>query len=520
MIEELQKRPFSRPLFLLLTGILLQYHWPHAFYWAYLLLVPSLIGLCSCVWINKNTLFKHRWWWGAGMTCLLLFVSIQLFHFKEIQTCWNAPEERVIADVMVTGTIQEKDRTFLCPLTLLSYKNKDSIYKVNKKIYAYFEKDSSRISTLQPGDCLVVSAYFYPLSVISANNRYLQNQHVAGTAYIASGGWHLYSSSSEFFYRILRWRNHLLQHYQSLHLSSEERVVLSSLTFGYTYGMNQDIRMAFSSAGVAHVLAISGFHVAVVCGFISMFLCFLPKYSFLLIIRYLLMISLLWVFVLMTGLAVPAVRAACMFSLYLTGKLLRRSSDNYNTLAAVAFCMLVYNPYNLFNIGFQLSFLAVLSILYLQPRISGIWEIRNPLIRYMWDIITLTLSAQIGTAPLCIYTFGTFPLVFLFTNLPLTFLVTLLIPISLIWVLVFPWLPPECFLQQIPEILTHSLFRIVQLFNDIPGSSLKITLKMPEMLLLYVLIFFVLLYKHKRNPKIFLTSLTLVLILLLLLYKR
>ena len=90
-----------------------------------------------------------------------------------------------------------------------------------------------------------------------------------------------------------------------------------------------------------------------------------------------------------TGLAASAVRAGLMLTLYLTGRVLRRMTDGYNTLAAAAFCMLVFNPLYLFDIGFQLSYLAVLSILYLQPRLQNLIVVRNPVIAIPWGWITV-----------------------------------------------------------------------------------------------------------------------------------
>lgn len=97
-----------------------------------------------------------------------------------------------------------------------------------------------------------------------------------------------------------------------------------------------------------------------------------------------------------------------MLSLYLTGRALRRVTDGYNTLAAAAFCMLAYNPYYLFDVGFQLSYLAVFFILFLVPRFKEWIVVRNPLLAMPWEWITVSIAAQIGTALLCFYYFGQF----------------------------------------------------------------------------------------------------------------
>ena len=209
-----------------------------------------------------------------------------------------------------------------------------------------------------------------------------------------------------------------------------------------------------------------------------------------------------------------------MISLCLAGKWLRRHSDSDNTLAANAFCLLVYRPYKLFDIGFQLSFLAVFFILLLQPKLSSLLEIRNPLLRYPWQGITVALAAQIGTAPLCLHIFGVFPLVFLFTNLPLALLSTLLIPCTLIWALLEPWVAQISLLRALPETLTRGILQVVETFGRLPGSSRSLSLSFSALLACSGVLLFTLIYLKYRKPRVLLCMLTTVLILLVLLYVR
>lgn len=228
-----------------------------------------------------------------------------------------------------------------------------------------------------------------------------------------------------------RWareeQQRLLEPIEKLNLTDEEKSVLATITVGYRQAMSREVRNRFSVTGVAHILAVSGFHVAIVCGFLSFLFSFLSRNGCCRWIRYISLLVLLWGFVAITGLAASSVRAALMLTMYLTGGVLDRRAERYNILAASAFCMLVYEPLYLFDIGFQLSYLAVLSILYFQPRLQALIKVHNPFLRTPWGWVTVTLSAQAGTTFLCLYYFGQFSTVFLLTNLPLTFLATLLI---------------------------------------------------------------------------------------------
>ena len=469
---------------------------PDAFRWSWLLLLPAVAGMMGARWITPYYIYDRRWWWGAGFACLLLFAAIQVTYLHERQTRWEAPLSPTQAQIRVEGHFREKARSWQCPATLLYYRQGDSIYRCTQKLYVYFAKDSTP-PTLSPGDCVWIQARFYPL--MSGENegyyRFLRNKGIAATAYVRAGKWKQEASSSGIYYKVMYWRDCLLERYTLLDLTVQERAVLSALTLGYTAELDTEIRQRFSATGVAHLLAVSGFHVAIICGLVSWLLSYLPKHGAGFTVRYITSMGLLWLFVGLTGMAVSAVRAALMFSLYLTGKLLRRHSDSYNTLAATAFCLFVYRPYNLFDIGFQLSFLAVFFILLLQPKFSSLLEIRNPLLRYPWQGIT---------------------------NLPLALLSTLLIPCTLIWALLEPWVAQISLLRALPETLTRGILQVVETFGRLPGSSLSLSLSLSfsEMLACYEVLLFTLIYLKYRKPRVLLCMLTTVLILLVLLYVR
>lgn len=286
----------------------------------------------------------------------------------------------------------------------------------------------------------------------------------------------------------------LLEPVEQLNLEDEEKSVLAAITVGYRQAMSRNVRDRFSATGVAHVLAVSGFHVAIVCCFLSFPLSFLPRNRLGRWIRYLLTIVLLWTFVAVTGFSASAVRAGLMLTLFLTGGVLERRVERYNLLAVSAFGMLVYEPLYLFDIGFQLSYLAVFFILYFQPRLQRLLEIRNPLLRIPWGWITVTVSAQIGTTFLCLYYFGRFSTVFLLANLPVTLLATLLVPVCLVWMLLPVGFPGAGWLQAVVEWLVHSLFGIVDAFSRIPGAVFSFRFDFLTMLVAYGILLFMMVY--------------------------
>lgn len=301
----------------------------------------------------------------------------------------------------------------------------------------------------------------------------------------------------------------LLEPIDKLRLTREEKSVLATLTLGARERMNREVSRRFSVTGVVHILSVSGFHVAIVCSFLSLLLSFLPQNEWGRWMRYGILVSLLWFFVFMIGLEAASIRSALMLTLYLTGNRLRRPTDSYNIWAASAFCMLVYDPIFLFDIGFQLSYLAVWSILCFQPRMQRLLWVRNPLLKSVWENITVTLSAQAGTTCLCLYYFGQFSTVFLLTNLPLTFLSAVLIPAGLLWMLLPEWIPGHMMLQTAIEWLTRALFGVVDAFSRVPGASIDVEFDIAALLATYSMMIFDLLYvSNKRKVWLVLLLLT------------
>lgn len=414
IIIEIQKRPFFRPLFVWITGILLQAYLDCRLVSLLLLLLPLMLLLFSYLTPGMDKMhceYGFRWVWGAVFLLMLLSFSMQRTAY------WQGRGERPALPWMA---------------------------------------------------------------------------ELAG-----------------------RGQEHLLKPFDNLRLTDEEKSVLATITLGYREGMRREVRKSFSVTGVAHLLAVSGFHVAVVCGFLSLLFSFLPKNTFCKWLNYILMMCLLWSFVVITGFASSAIRAGLMLTLFLTGRLLRRRADGYNTLAASAFCMLVFDPFYLFDIGFQLSYMAVLSILYLQPRFQRLIAVRNPVVATPWCWVTVTLAAQIGTALLSLYYFGQFSMVFLCTNLPLTLISTILIPAGIIWVLLPAGFPGYDLLQQLVEKMTHALLLVVEAFSRVPGATCSFRIGLLQALLGYGVIFFFLFFLQTKRPRFLLVSLSLVLFIML-----
>lgn len=222
---------------------------------------------------------------------------------------------------------------------------------------------------------------------------------------------------------------------------SEVKSFLATVALGYRDDGLSSISEAFRSVGAAHLLSVSGFHLAVVCGFFLLILGWLDNFPRFRAIKPIAVILLAWAFAYITGLSAATVRAALMLTFYQLSVLLVLPRNTLNILFATALFLLVFHPGYLFDIGFQLSFISVLSILLFYPFFGvPVRDAMNPFFHYLYNGIALCLSAQLLTFPLVLYHFGATPLLFLWSNLPLVALTSVIIPLALGVILCLPFL--------------------------------------------------------------------------------
>jgi competence protein ComEC len=199
--------------------------------------------------------------------------------------------------------------------------------------------------------------------------------------------------------------------------NDEAFAVASTLVLGYRADLSKETLAAYSKTGTIHALSVSGMHVGIIYIFLNWALFFLDKKKGLKLFKLLLISSLIWYYSLLTGFSPSVLRSAIMLTVYILAKAFNKNSNSYNILAFTAFCLLVYNPFLIWDVGFQLSFLAVFGLIYLQPKIYKWFYIKNKWLDKLWATVALSLAAQIATFPLSIYYFHQFPLYFIFSNL-------------------------------------------------------------------------------------------------------
>lgn len=193
--------------------------------------------------------------------------------------------------------------------------------------------------------------------------------------------------------------------------------IAKALTLGIKDELDNDLRNAYAAAGAMHVLAVSGLHVGIIFLIVSTVL---KKWRYHKKGRFffaLISLLVLWFYAFITGLSPSVLRAATMFSFIILAQTGRRRTNIYNTLAASAFVLLCYNPYLIFSVGFQLSYLAVAGIVFFQPKIYRLLQFKYVLADKIWAITCVSIAAQLVTAPLGLLYFHQFPTYFFLSNL-------------------------------------------------------------------------------------------------------
>jgi competence protein ComEC len=199
--------------------------------------------------------------------------------------------------------------------------------------------------------------------------------------------------------------------------NQQEQVIAAALILGVTEGIDTDLMNAYSASGAMHVLSVSGLHVGIIYAILLFMLKPLSRYSWSRWAVAAISLMCLWSFAFVSGLSPSVLRAVVMFSFVAVARPFGKRTNIYNTLAASAFVLLLYNPYLVMSVGFQLSYIAVLGIVYLQRPIYHLWEAKTRVGDWVWQITCVSIAAQIATFSLGLLYFHQFPVYFLVSNL-------------------------------------------------------------------------------------------------------
>ena len=445
-MEFLQRTPFFRLLLPFILGIVL-YQYVEFFNGVLYALsaIAVLFVACSYLFRTPNRQYQFRWLFGCGISVFMLVLAYILSAEHEKADVFDSLHRKGIYRVELTSAPVEKTRSYLCKVDVLQFY--DSSWKpAHGKAILYFQKDKA-VSTLLFGDRLLVQADFAPpekaLNPESFDYAaYLKRQGVGAVCFISTGTWLMTDRNTAFSIRreAGKCQQYLLDVYRKFHISGDEFSVLAALTLGYTDDLQPDIRASYSATGVVHILSVSGMHVGIVYVVMAFLLGFMNKTQKLRVIKALFIMLFLWEYAFLTGMSAAVIRSTLMFSFIAIATCLDRKSQLYNTVFMSALCMLVVNPNYLYDVGFQLSYAAVLSIVFFKPIVDKVYNPTNKVTRFVWTMFSVSLAAQLGTTPFTLYYFQQFPNYFLLTNFIAIPLSTLIIYLAM-GLLFVPFVP-------------------------------------------------------------------------------
>ena len=376
----------------------------------------------------------------------------------------------------------------------------------NGKVLLYFEKDS--ISTgLKYGQEILLRTQLQGVEGMGNANefnysRYLRFHDIIFRGYVKSEDWKTISTGTP---GITGWflsvRSKLIGMFEEAGLEGNTLSVASALVLGYRTDLDKELMSAYAGAGATHVLAVSGLHVGIVYVILNALLRFMDRKKSLRVLKTILLFSLLFGYACLTGLSASVFRAATMFSFVAIGRAIDRNTNIFNTLAASAFCLILYEPMIIMQVGFQLSYLAVIGIVIIQPRLFELTYFNNRLADWAWSITCVSIAAQIATFPLGLLYFHQFPNLFLISNLLVIPAAGVILYLGFSLFLASIWKPTLLFFGFLLDTVISSLNQFVVWIERIPYSVLSgIDISTLESLMIYgVIVGFVVFVVHQQR---------------------
>lgn len=424
--------PFYRFLGLFIVGILLEYHLDiNISHWYFILGVTLLMTFIGYLIKPFTTLSKYLF------TCssLLFFLSlggtilnlkaqyVPETHYNYTSIKGNDALLSILLKEQLSsnaynhrfyGTVNRVDSVATTGKILVLFKRTDSVnFKAGDELLIYDDINDAS-NGRNPGD------FNY--------KKYLESIDVYGQVYIDKPKIIKVTNNAKRLPWYVNYKNQLLNDLQQSNLTINSRSLVEALVLGQRQNVDPDITKNFRDAGVIHILALSGLHVGIILIILQFLLRWLRYFKYGQWIQTVTVIALLWCFALLTGMSPSILRAVTMFSFIAIAMNIKRKRSVFHSLTISAFFLLLYDPRLLFQVGFQLSYTAVLAIVLLQPLLVKIVpRIKYWLPRSLWQILTVTLAAQMGVAPLSVLYFHQLPMAFLIGNLALLLILPLIL---------------------------------------------------------------------------------------------
>ncbi len=419
--------PFLKLLPPLTAGIVWQWYFPLNIYYWYVSAAMVILLLFAFGLLPVFIRYKYGLVRTLFLTALLICAGAILVWHNNINNNTNyygnhyKEQQTYVATLLETPV--EKTNSYKAIASIDGVINGDTIKQTSGKAIFYFKKDSS-LANLTYGSQIITQANLQPIK--NAGNpgsfnykRYLLFQQTTAQVYITPDKFAVLETTNKAWLQtqLLKLQSKVLQVIKTNIKTSKEAGLAEALLIGYKDDLDKTLLESYTNTGVVHVIAVSGMHLGLIYWLLNILFIPLLKSRRTKWLHPVLVIVILWLFSLLTGGAASIMRAAVMFTFILIGRSINKQSSVYNTLAMSAFLLLCYNPFWLWDVGFQLSYAALLSIVIFYKPIYNLLYIKYKVLDYIWQLTCVTIAAQILTTPISLFHFHQFPVYFLLTNL-------------------------------------------------------------------------------------------------------
>lgn len=518
--------PFLRIILPFILGILLWEVIPSSS-GNVMIISGGLLLLLLALSFNKifSGTFKSRWIYGAvfnvalcSFAYLLTGSQSDLTERAHFATQLTAAGQGMLLRLNKPAVL--KDKSVQAEVEVLQIQDSTHWQKTLGTAIIYFKRDSLS-ENLEVGDkCMAFGSLERvkgPTNPGAFNYaKYLSRSDIYFSAYISDKRWKRIGQDHGFNLSksLNRFKLNLERFMAESGVSKEAHSVISALTLGDKAELSQDLKTSYSKAGVLHILAVSGLHVGIFYLILNFLLVFLEKLKNGKHLKLILVIAGLWGYAVLTGMSPSVSRAATMFTFVVIGTALHKHTNIYNTLCVSAFFLLLYQPNSLFNVGFLLSYTAVFGIVYLYPKIYGIWASKYWLFDKIWVLMSISLAAQIVTFPLSLYYFHQFPNYFLVANIIVVPLATGIIYLTLV---LFALIPFEFLAKPMAGIISFFVELLNTFVRWIEGLPFAVTdgieISLLQVLVIYAVIVLVISYVNTKEFKYLLATIFAILFL-------
>jgi competence protein ComEC len=517
--------PFSRVCLPFLLGIVLEIYFPSfQFFHVYISVIIFGVFLLA-VFALKH--YKFQWIIGV-----LLFAMLYIFgkSYVGVYTKQNHEshytkhinsEDKLAALLVIDEPLLEKPKSLQVKGSVLALYQENKTTVADGKLLVYLQKDSNSLN-LSVGDTLLLYAQLNEISGVQNPGqfnykRFLRFHQIYHQAYCSSEFWQLAGKNESFSLLAFAddFRKEALNILKQSGLGEDEFAVASALILGFKESLDDELVWAYSNSGAMHVLAVSGLHVGIVFMVLNFLLSFLDKSKKAKWIKAIFLLLGVWFYAFVTGLSPSVLRAATMLSFIIIAGAVERNTNIFNTLFASAFFLLILNPYLIMQVGFQLSYLAVIGIVYIQPRLYKQLYFKNWLLDKIWAITAVSIAAQIATFPLGLLYFHQFPNYFFVSNLVVIPAATIILGLGIIVLLCYKISALFYLLGKLLHYTIYILNASVFAIEDLPYSlTTGISISVFECWLIYLaIIFLIAFFVLKKNNMLYFTLASLIAIL-------